>query len=141
MPSPDPKSTGTPESVFCPHLARPPRDRSCCAWVSSEDQPAGLLMLQPWPAGRCAGGGHHRRAQIEKGLGKSPAQMPRQKGNSSLSSIFPPLRALQGEGPGIGAVHLSLAMSSASSRQGTHIHKISVTFVSVGRHCLPNLLC
>lgn len=34
-------------------------------------------------------GGTHRSEQIEKGFGKSLAQMPRQKGNPSLHSIPP----------------------------------------------------
>lgn len=55
-------------------------------WCCSGTQQAGVQA-----------GGSHGREQIEKGLGKSLAQMPRQKGNSFLCSILPPLPAIQGE--------------------------------------------
>lgn len=65
--------------------------------ASAEAQPLALLTLQQHLAGRCAGG-TYTREQIEKGFGKPPAQMQKQKGRLHHAQ---PLPAFQGEKQGV----------------------------------------
>lgn len=89
---PDPNPAGAPRAG----LLSPPQPGWLCQDPLEGSLAPKLLTWQQHQQAGVQAGPAHRREQIEKGFGKSPAQMLTQKGDSSLCSIFLPLPASQG---------------------------------------------